>query len=86
MPDAALIPLTVNGETVAVPAGSTVRDVLTRLGIDCARVAVEHNRAVVPRDEHTTRTLAAGDELEIVTFVGGGCESCPRGIGDSLTA
>jgi thiamine biosynthesis protein ThiS len=34
--------------------------------------AVEVNRAVVARREHATRTVAAGDRVEIVTLVGGG--------------
>ena len=35
-------------------------------------VAVERNGEVVPRAEHATTALAAGDAVEIVHFVGGG--------------
>jgi len=35
-------------------------------------VAVERNRRVVPRAEQARETLADGDDLEVVTFVGGG--------------
>jgi sulfur carrier protein len=35
-------------------------------------VAVEHNRRVLRRAEHGETALAPGDELEVVTFVGGG--------------
>jgi sulfur carrier protein len=35
-------------------------------------VAVERNGAVVKRARHGEETLAPGDVLEIVTFVGGG--------------
>lgn len=66
------ITVSVNGEALAVPAGSTVHDLLARLGVDRARVAVEHNLRVVPRAEHGAVRLAHGDRLEIVTFVGGG--------------
>ena len=35
-------------------------------------VAVERNRDVVPQSRHAETVLAAGDELEVVTLVGGG--------------
>jgi len=35
-------------------------------------VAVERNRDVVPRTQHTAVLLSNGDQLEIVHFVGGG--------------
>ena len=47
-------------------------DLLRKLELDRARVAVEHNRRVVPRAEHAGLLLNHGDQLEIVTFVGGG--------------
>ena len=62
----------VNGDGVSVPAGSTIADLLSRLSLDAARVAVELNLEVVPRAEHPARRLSPGDRLEIVTFVGGG--------------
>ena len=66
------IQVSVNGEPLRVPAGSTVADVLRQLALDRARVAVEHNRRVVPKAEHDSLRLNHGDRLEIVTFVGGG--------------
>jgi sulfur carrier protein len=62
----------VNGDAVEIPGGATVVDLLRHLGLDSGRVAVERNRRVVPRAEHVTERLADGDELEVVTFVGGG--------------
>jgi sulfur carrier protein len=35
-------------------------------------VAVEVNRAVVPRALHSEHRVRSGDEIEIVHFVGGG--------------
>lgn len=64
--------LKVNGEVRSVPAGTTVARLLESLEVTTRHVAVELNRQVVPRGEHASRTLAAGDELEIVTLVGGG--------------
>jgi sulfur carrier protein len=66
------IAIIVNGDTHAVPAGLTIGDLLVRLGLGGRRVAVERNRAVVPRAEHAATQLADGDRLEVVAFVGGG--------------
>lgn len=63
--------LTVNGEGREVPQGMTVRGLIEHLGLE-GPVAVERNRAVVPRAEHAKTELAEGDVVEIVHFVGGG--------------
>jgi sulfur carrier protein len=63
---------TVNGERKDLPDGLTVADLLRHLGVRAERVAVERNGAVVKRARHAEETLAPGDVLEIVTFVGGG--------------
>lgn len=55
-----------------VPVGTTVATLLQQLDLPTQRVAVEHNRRVVPRGEHGTVRLNHGDHVEIVTFVGGG--------------
>jgi len=62
----------VNGEVHELPAGSTVADLVLRLGLGGGPFAVEHNRAIVPRSRHAEQELADGDRLEIVGFVGGG--------------
>lgn len=62
----------VNGEARAVPAGSTVADLVQSLGLTPAQVAVERNRQIVRRAEHAATPLADGDRLEVVTFFGGG--------------
>ena len=70
-PDATIHPL-VNGETLELPAGTSLTELLVRLGLDRRRVAVEVNLEVVPRALHDSLRLQDGDRLEIVTFVGGG--------------
>jgi thiamine biosynthesis protein ThiS len=64
--------LTANGKQLDVPAGSTIHTLLQQLGMDPSRVAVEHNRAIVPRAGFAITPLAHGDRVEIVQFVGGG--------------
>jgi thiamine biosynthesis protein ThiS len=61
-----------NGERRSIQSGATVRELLeVELRIAGERVAVELNRALLPRAQWD-RVLAGGDRLEIVTFVGGG--------------
>lgn len=72
MPEPASLRIRVNGDAVLAAWGSTVADLLRQLDLDSRRVAVERNREIVPRAEHALLELADGDELEIVTFVGGG--------------
>jgi thiamine biosynthesis protein ThiS len=72
MPDAQGIHVSVNGEDVSIPTGSTLAELMRRLSLEGRPVAVEHNRRVVPRAEHAAVRLNHGDKVEIVTFVGGG--------------
>jgi thiamine biosynthesis protein ThiS len=72
LPETQGIQVSVNGEAVALPTGSTLSELLRRLALEGRPVAVEHNRRVVPRAEHASVRLNHGDTLEIVTFVGGG--------------
>ena len=64
--------VTVNGEAREIPAGTTVRGLVEILKLTDGPVAVERNRAVVPRAEHPSTELGPGDVIEIVHFVGGG--------------
>jgi thiamine biosynthesis protein ThiS len=64
--------LTVNGEPYDLAATPSVAALLTQLGLTASRVAVEVNEDVVPRGTYDTHSLAAGDRVEIVHFVGGG--------------
>jgi thiamine biosynthesis protein ThiS len=72
MGDPEAIGVVVNGQPREVPAGTTVAGLLALLGVGAGRVAVEKNKDVVPRARYAEVTLAAGDKLEIVGFVGGG--------------
>jgi thiamine biosynthesis protein ThiS len=64
--------LSINGEEQQLPEGLTVALLLGRLGLAPERVAVERNRLVVKRATWGEALLADGDEIEILTFVGGG--------------
>ncbi len=64
--------LVVNGEERRVQDVATLADLISVLGFGTAKVAVELNREVVPKDRHAETRLQDGDRLEIVSLVGGG--------------
>jgi thiamine biosynthesis protein ThiS len=66
------VQVTVNDEPHVLPAGATVADLVTTLGLGERRIAVELNRAVVPRAAYPSTTLRDGDTVEVIHFVGGG--------------
>ena len=63
--------LRINGEE-ADAAGRTVAEYLASAGFNAARVVVELNEAIVPRDRFAETVLRDGDQVEIVCFMGGG--------------
>jgi len=63
--------LTINGEQQTFPA-ETLSALVEQLGMKPDRVAIELNRAIIPRDQWSQTSLHDGDRLEIVHFVGGG--------------
>jgi len=67
-----MLTLTINGETRNLEEPLTLADLLNQLGYDSRRVAVEVNREVVPLSSHGRHRLSAGDDVEVVTLVGGG--------------
>jgi thiamine biosynthesis protein ThiS len=67
-----MIEITLNGKRHTVTPGTTVASLLTDLGLERRRVAVERNTEIVPRATYEQVELAAGDHVEVVTFVGGG--------------
>jgi thiazole synthase len=71
------VTITLNGERREVPDSLTVSGLLKHLGVKPEFVAVEVNRALVSRSRHEATPLAPGDDLEVVTLVGGGA---PRSI------
>ncbi|MBI3301797.1 MAG: sulfur carrier protein ThiS [Deltaproteobacteria bacterium] len=61
-----------NGEQRECREGMTLEDLVAELGLGRRRIAVEVNRDIIPRDEYASCRLQAGNEIEIVHFVGGG--------------
>ncbi len=63
--------LLVNGEKTSLANVTTVSDLICALDIQ-DNVAVEINREIVSRSVFDRHLLADGDEIEIVTAIGGG--------------
>jgi thiamine biosynthesis protein ThiS len=66
------VSLTLNGEARGFEGPLTVAGLLTELGLDSRKVAVERNLEIVPRSSYAEVWLESGDSLEIVHFIGGG--------------
>lgn len=63
--------ITVNGDARDLPEGETVRALVMRFNLTPEKVAIELNRRLLRGQSYDT-PLKDGDEVEIVTFVGGG--------------
>jgi thiamine biosynthesis protein ThiS len=61
----------VNGKPLDVTDGTTVLQLIEQHQLTPQRVAVELNRRLLRNEKYDT-VLSPGDEIEIVTFVGGG--------------
>ena len=61
-----------NGKPRRVVEGASLLDLLQQLDVQPSRVVVEHNREIRRRDDFAKTVVRAGDELELVYFVGGG--------------
>ena len=65
--------ISVNGEVFeTAPEVRTVGELLCSLGLCDQRVAVEHNRTILPKASYADAKISEGDALEILSFVGGG--------------
>jgi thiazole synthase len=64
--------ITVNGECREIPGPLTVSDLLAHLRLRPEHVAVELNKGLVTRSQHSETVVSEGAVLEVVTLVGGG--------------
>lgn len=61
----------INGEPLDI-AGRTISEYLADTDYDAKRIAIERNGDIVPKAAYDEVILEDGDELEVVSFVGGG--------------
>ena len=61
----------INGEELNI-AGKTIAEYLATTNFDPKRIAVERHGDIVPKAKYGETILQDGDNIEIVSFVGGG--------------
>jgi len=62
----------VNGEDLEINNQSTAATLITQLGYQDQRIALEVNEAIISKSKHVEFTLNEGDQVEIIKAVGGG--------------
>jgi len=67
-----MVSITINGEQRTCAEGATIVQLLETLGLHPRLVVVEHNRVILRREQLDQVEVRAGDEFELVHFVGGG--------------
>ena len=67
-----MINVTINGDTHSLDSDLNLNELLARFDIEQDKVAIEHNREIVPKSTFDRVTVTDGDNLEIVHFIGGG--------------
>jgi thiamine biosynthesis protein ThiS len=65
----------VNGEAREVEENIALPELVASLNLKAEQVAIELNQNVVRRAQWPSTMLQTDDKVEIVHFVGGGCES-----------
>lgn len=61
----------INGKELDV-AGTSIKDYLESANYDARTIVVERNLEIVPKDQYEAVLLQDCDEIEIVSFMGGG--------------
>lgn len=64
----------INGEHRLISTRMNLTDLISELGLDQHKIALERNFEIVPRSEYGKIIVEEGDQLEIVHFIGGGGE------------
>ena len=67
-----MINVTINGDPLRFDGTLGLCDLRAKLDIESDKVAIEHNREIVPKSIFDNVMIADGDTLEIVHFIGGG--------------
>lgn len=62
----------INGEVKLVPQNISILNLLKLYKINPERVVIELNKVVLKKEYYENTKLKENDELEIITFVGGG--------------
>jgi thiamine biosynthesis protein ThiS len=66
------VEIILNGEKKRIDSQVTLDRLLELFSLPRQRIAVEHNREVVSRNDWPDTMVSDGDKIEVVHFVGGG--------------
>lgn len=61
-----------NGEDFFLESAITISDLVKKLELDIAKIAIERNLEIINLDDFSKITLKPDDKIEIVHFIGGG--------------
>lgn len=61
----------INGEHVEA-AGQTLSQYLASTACNPQRIVIEYNGEILPRENYYTTVLTDDDQVEIISFMGGG--------------
>ena len=64
--------ITLNGESRTLTSTTSLKQLVSELGLDNKRLAIEVNQEIVPRSEYGKHLLQDADQVEIVHAIGGG--------------
>ncbi|NCV24494.1 MAG: sulfur carrier protein ThiS [Proteobacteria bacterium] len=67
-----MIEIQLNGKLYSLSEGVNIDSLLEELSIPKGKVAIELNRKVLHKENYTKTVLKNNDQVEIVTFIGGG--------------
>jgi len=62
----------INGKLTSVRNGLTAKNLISILGIENSRIALEINNKVIPRSSFENILIEQNDRVEIITAIGGG--------------
>lgn len=70
-----MMQLVINGQTEIIDGDRiSLEDVLRSKGVSPETVAIEMNLTIVPKSAYRETFLIHGDKIEVVRYVGGGCQ------------
>ena len=64
--------ITVNGKNLDIRGDETVLELLKVQGYRVEIIVVEYNGVILKKDKYGTTILKDGDNVEVISFVGGG--------------
>ena len=67
-----MIEIQLNGKPYSLSEGVNIDSLLEELSIPKDKVAIELNRKVLHKENYMKTVLKNNDQVEIVTFIGGG--------------